>query len=260
MIKTLLAIPVYNCEKQILRVLDSIKKYKYKFNEIIFIENNSSDNTLKNIINYTKANNFENTSIFQNENNINLGGSHINIFNHFLNSNNDQLLVMHGDDQGDIEDYISIENPTEDFSWIKFSRFHPNSKLIGYSNLKKIGNQVFNLLFSIVLKKRIYDIGSGLDLYNKSFISKIPYQNFPLNLTFDYYMIIYGLFKTEVKFYPQKWKDEDQVSNVRLFNQSVELLKIFFEYCYFSIIRNQDKFFSKNRNNFDKIYFNKKKI
>ena len=51
----------------------------------------------------------KNVKIYQNENNINLGGSHINIFDYFLNSENDHLLVMHGDDQADIEDFIKVE-------------------------------------------------------------------------------------------------------------------------------------------------------
>ena len=47
--KHLLFIPVFNCEKQILRVIDKILESKVacKFEEIIIIDNNSSDNTFK---------------------------------------------------------------------------------------------------------------------------------------------------------------------------------------------------------------------
>ena len=78
---------------------------------------------------------------------------------------------MHGDDQADIEDFIKVQNEVKNFEWIKFSRFHPKSKLLGYSKIKIIGNKFFNFLFSLILRKKLYDIGSGLDLYNKSFIN-----------------------------------------------------------------------------------------
>ena len=61
----LLAIPVYNCEKQIVRVLDSIKKHILKFNEIIFIENKSTDRTLSKISEYVKINNLKNVSVIK---------------------------------------------------------------------------------------------------------------------------------------------------------------------------------------------------
>jgi len=260
MAKIILAIPAYNCEKQIIRVLESIKKHINKFNEIIFIENKSSDNTLLEISGFVKKNSLKNVKIYQNENNINLGGSHINIFDYFLNSNNDQLLVMHGDDQADIEDFIKVENEVKNFEWIKFSRFHPRSKLLGYSKLKIVGNKFFNFLFSLILRKKVYDIGSGLDLYNKSFIKQVPFKNFPLNLTFDYYLILFGIYKNKVMFLPQSWKEEDQISNVRLLKQSIELVKIFLEFFYLTIINNQKKFFEKNRNNCDESFFNKFEI
>lgn len=260
MTKIILAIPAYNCEKQIIRVLDSIRKYASIFNEIIFIENKSSDKTLLEIKNFVKKNNWKNAKIYQNNNNINLGGSHINIFDYFLNSNSDKLLVMHGDDQADIEDFIKVENKVENFDWIKFSRFHPQSKLLGYSNLKKIGNKFFNFLFSIILRKKVYDIGSGLDLYSKSFIKEVPFKNFPLNLTFDYYLIIFGMYRDKVTFLPQSWKEEDQISNVRIFNQSIELMKIFLEFFYHTITNRQKKFFEKKRNNCDQSFFSKIKI
>lgn len=258
--KLLLAIPVYNCEKQIIRVLDSIKKHILTFNEIIFIENKSTDRTLSEISEHVKINNLKNVSIYQNENNINLGGSHINIFNLFLKSDNDHLLVMHGDDQADINDFINSKNNIDKFDWIKFSRFKPESKLKGYSTLKTLGNQFFNFLFSLMFKKKVFDIGSGLDLYSKDFIRTVPFKNFPLNLTFDYYMILFGMFKNKVTFFPQSWREEDQVSNVKLFKQSIELLSIYFEYFFLNLINKQNKFFEKNRNNSDDSFFNKKRI
>ena len=68
------------------------------------------------------------------------------------------------------------------------------------------------------------------------------------------------MYKNKVIFLPQSWKEEDQISNVKLLKQSIELVKIFLEFFYLTIINNQKKFFEKNRNNCDKSFFNKFEI
>ena len=68
------------------------------------------------------------------------------------------------------------------------------------------------------------------------------------------------MYKNKVMFLPQSWKEEDQISNVRLLKQSIELVKIFLEFFYLTIINNQKKFFEKNRNNCDQSFFNKFEI
>ncbi len=54
----LLFIPGYNCEKQIPRVLEKVKKsgaMEY-INEIIFVNNRSTDNTEKAVLDFKKKN------------------------------------------------------------------------------------------------------------------------------------------------------------------------------------------------------------
>ena len=81
----------------------------FYFNYIVYIEKEEMEKILKmfssNVEKYF-GNYIDNIPLNQLDN-INLGGSHINIFDYFLNSNNDHLLVMHGDDQADIEDFIN---------------------------------------------------------------------------------------------------------------------------------------------------------
>lgn len=262
--KILLSIPVYNCENQILRVLESLNNCSNIFHEIILFDNGSSDNTIKNILEYISKNSKKNDEfkLFQNKNNINLGGSHMNIFDYFLNGDFDYLLVIHGDDQGDINDFLNFysKHKNDDtYKWIKFSRFMKQSKLIGYSKIKTFGNKFFNLIFSIISMKRIHDIGSGLDLYSKKFISSCPYQNFPKDLTFDYYMTLFGVENNSIKFSSQSWKEFDQISNVRIVKQTFNLLKILLNYFLYRININKT-FFTKNNNNLSQILRTYKRI
>ena len=57
--KILLFIPMYNCEKQIVRVLDQLDPEIQKYlSEVIIINNRSTDNGEKAVIEYLKKNNF----------------------------------------------------------------------------------------------------------------------------------------------------------------------------------------------------------
>ena len=55
--KILLFIPCYNCEKQILRVLNSLNNEVFNFiNEIVLVDNRSEDNTRNVIHEFLKKN------------------------------------------------------------------------------------------------------------------------------------------------------------------------------------------------------------
>ena len=102
--KILLFVPVYNCEKQILRVLDSISPdIAERFAEVVVIENRSTDGTLKSAKHgLSKIKNCK-VTLLQNDENYSLGGSHKVAFNYMLEHGYDYLVVLHGDDQGDIQ-------------------------------------------------------------------------------------------------------------------------------------------------------------
>ena len=69
--KILLSIPLYNCELQIPRVINSITKNIEIFDEIILFDNGSSDKTIDNLhkilLNHVSKEKFK---VFQNNNNI----------------------------------------------------------------------------------------------------------------------------------------------------------------------------------------------
>jgi hypothetical protein len=51
------------------------------------------------------------------------------------------------------------------------------------------------------------------------------------DLTFNYYLIL-GLVrrKARIRFFPISWREEDQVSNVRLVRQTMKMLRILWQY------------------------------
>ena len=107
------------------------------------------------------------------------------------------------------------------------------SKLQGYSKIRTFGNRVYNILFSIVLGKRIYDLGSGLNMYSTNMLKDKFFHKFPDRLTFNYCMILASkYYKHDINFFPISWREDDQVSNVKLTNQGLNVLKMLFTFFF----------------------------
>ena len=106
--KILLFIPCYNCEKQILRVLNSLNNEVFNFiNEIVLVDNRSEDNTRKVIHEFLKENKKKNYfKLFLNDENYSFGGSHKVVINYAKEKNFSHILVLHGDDQANINDIL----------------------------------------------------------------------------------------------------------------------------------------------------------
>ena len=232
--RILLFIPMYNCEKQIIRVLEQINEEIGKYiTEIIVVDNRSTDNSRDYVINYIKENNEKKIKLFINEENYNLGGSHKVAFKYAIKNNFDYIIVLHGDDQGNLLDFLPLlkENIYKKYDCCLGARFMKNSKLNGYSLIRVWGNYIFNLLFSIVVKEKVYDLGSGLNMYSVKMLENEYYKKFPDTLYFNNCMLLASYYyKHNLLFYPISWKEEDQVSNNKLIKFSISLLKMLRDY------------------------------
>jgi hypothetical protein len=107
------------------------------------------------------------------------------------------------------------------------ARFMRGSRLSGYSLLRTAANRVFNLIFSAVSGRRLYDLGSGLNLFRVAAFDSGFHQRFADDLTFNYYLILAvaaGRFR--LRFVPISWREDDQVSNARLAHLGLQMLHI----------------------------------
>lgn len=232
--KILVFIPGYNCEKQIVRVLNQFDSNVLKYiDEIIFVNNRSTDNTEKAVLDYKEENKELPVKILRNDENYNLGGSHKVAFNYALKNKYDYVIVLHGDDQGDIQDLLPyLENGDyKNFDCLLGSRFLKDSKLKGYSKFRVFGNKVFNIIYSICIGKKIKDLGSGLNMYNTKILENNFYHKFPDRLTFNCCMLFAAdYYKQTTKFFPITWREDDQISNVKMFSQAKITLKMALKY------------------------------
>lgn len=235
--KILLFIPLYNCEKQIVRVLNQLKGEVLDYiSEVIVVNNRSTDGSEAAIVQLAQLNAIPiPIKLLRNDDNYGLGGSHKVAFNYAEQNDFDYIIVLHGDDQGRIQDIVPLLKSGEytKHDCCLGARFMKDSVLSGYSKFRAFGNKVYNLLFSIVCGRKVYDLGSGLNLYKVQILKENYYHNFPDNLTFNYCMVMaLQHYKQEAMFFPISWREEDQVSNVKLFSQAFKVLHMLGGYAF----------------------------
>lgn len=254
MAKTLLFIPMYNCAKQIVRVLGQLDKEALEYiSEVLIVNNRSTDSGEEAVIDYSKANPELPIKLLRNKENYGGGGSHKVAFNYAVDNDYDYVIVLHGDDQGDIHDLIRYMKTGEAYKYDCFlgSRFDKNSSLVNYSKFRIFGNHIFNAFMTIALGKRITDLGAGLNMYSVSFLRPKFYMGFINSLTFYVYLLIYIVYsKANYKFFPLTWREDDQVSNAKFMKQSMEIFKITSRYVF-----NRKNMFSKVENEYSRINY-----
>lgn len=227
-------IPAYRCEKQIGRVIAQFTPdIAARFTEIVVVENQSPDNTLSAARRALSSVRGVKVTLLQNTRNYSLGGSHKVAFNYCLEHGYEHMLVLHGDDQGNIEDILPLLDAGEHHvhDSLLGARFMPGARLKGYSAFRTWGNRIFNILISLATRRRIYDMGAGLNIYKASFLRNRFYLPFPDDLTFNVYMLYYSIWTQSVfRFFPLGWREDDQVSNARIFQQARHILQLTWKY------------------------------
>lgn len=230
----LLFIPMYNCEKQITRVLGQLDgEIGGYIKQVIIVNNRSTDSSEKVVTDYLAAHRELPAVLVRNEENYGLGGSHKVAFNYAIDNGFDYVIVLHGDDQGSVADLLPVikDGTYRQYDCCLGSRFMKGSQTAGYSTLRKAGNYAFNLLFSLTARKKITDLGSGLNLYKVSSLESRYFTKFPDTLYFNDCMILAQChYKQEILFVPITWKEEDQVSNNKIFSFGISLLKLCIRY------------------------------
>ncbi len=232
--KILLFIPAYNCKDQIKRVLGQLDPAVMAFiHKVIVVNNRSTDETEEVVLDYMHAHASMPITLLRNRENYGLGGSHKVAFSYAIENGYDYVIVLHGDDQGDVSDFLPVlaKGYYRKHDCILGARFMRGSKLEGYSLFRTFGNMVYDFLFAAVVGKRIYDLGSGLNMYSVGMLKDKFYEKFPDNLMFNYAMILASqYYGHDIKFYPISWRETDQVSNVKMASQAVTVLKMLKDY------------------------------
>lgn len=229
-LKIVCAIPSFNCEQQIVATLSKTLQVADLFDEIWVVDNSSLDETLTKACKFKELHALNNLKIFQNLENVSLGGSLKVIFKKAEVSNFTHVVIIHGDNQASPSDLRSVfeslttANQSESFFG---SRFMRGAKLSGYRRERIVGNLVLNLFYSVRCGTLLSDLGSGLNIYSVQQLRKIDYADFGNSLAFNYQLILdFVLKKQKFNFFPIHWEEIDQISNAKNFDVFVRGLKI----------------------------------
>ncbi len=231
--KTLVFIPTYRCAGHLAPLLrDTRKALADKVSEIALVDNQRDDATIETAVSLRKSLSFENLSIISNKDNYGLGGSHKVAIRYALENGFSHLLVLHGDNQADATEgpallKIAEENPSLDA--VLGIRFADRKKLHGYSLFRTLGNHGLNGLFSVVLGKKVTDLGSGLNLFSVAKLATLDLESYSDFCDFNIYLLI-DMLKQDWKIanVPITWRQEDQVSTNRAIEMGKRALKILF--------------------------------
>lgn len=229
--KILLFIPMYNCEKQITRVLGQLTGEVCSYlSEIIIINNRSTDHGETVVKNYLSEHDLPvKVSLLRNDDNYGLGGSHKVAFGYAVDNGFDYVILLHGDDQGDISNILPYlqSKEYEKYDCFLGARFMKGSQLQGYSGFRTFGNYVYDFLFSVGCGYKVYDLGSGLNMYKTDILKDKFYLKYKDDLIFNYCMVMgSAYYGHKVRFFPIVWREDDQVSNVKMVNQAVTVIKL----------------------------------
>jgi glycosyltransferase involved in cell wall biosynthesis len=227
--KVLLAIPCYNCEKQISRVLDKLTPDLLSFvTEIVLIDNKSTDGTAGIIQNKLNLKNDERYHLIVNEENIGLGGSFVKALDYGKIKEFTYMIWFHGDDQACVKDIENLYNKIsgeEKYAVVFGARFMKRSNLQNYSRKREFANRILNWIFTICTRVRIYELGSGLNIYRLDILQKSD-LSLPSHIAFDIKLLLFYITsKLKVKFEPISWYEEDQVSNAPNLKVTVLIFK-----------------------------------
>ncbi len=171
--KTLVIVPAYNEEDNIVNTIDNLKKHTKNIDYIV-INDGSSDSTksvcIKNNINFLDL------SI-----NTGIGGAVQTGYKYAKNHNYDIAIQFDGDNQHDpkyIKELIKeIENGND---LVIGSRYIENNDTFKSTFARRIGIKILSFLIKLVSKTKIYDVTSGFRACNKNIINYFA-NNYPMD-------------------------------------------------------------------------------
>ena len=150
----LVAVFTYNEENKIADVLEKICK---KFKNIIVVDNNSQDNTLKRIKNFS-------VRCVHHKYNLGKSNSMKTALDYARINNFKYIAFIDGDGQHSVSDLEKICAKILELKDGLVIGFRED--LTNLNIKKRIGTQILNKLFYLLYKKKIFDIQCGLRVFN----------------------------------------------------------------------------------------------
>ena len=175
-----IVVPVRNESENLRGVFSYFNDNLQKVNfEVIFINDFSSDNTLKKIEELNQE--YKNFKVFDNKRK-GLGGA---ISLGIEKARGDYVAIMMADQSDDINDLIEYHKlmQSEEYDAILGSRFLKNSKIIDYPIQKLVLNRIFNKFVSLIFWNKYNDYTNAFKIYNAKVLKNmLPFVSESFNI------------------------------------------------------------------------------
>lgn len=163
-VKTLLFIPMRNCEQTITQVISGLDPQILKYvSEILILDNDSSDQSMKMATEAARSLQGIKVVIRKNEKNYGFGGSHKLAFQYAWLNRMDYLLVVHGDNSGAASEFLPILESGEfrEYDLVSSSRLSISGSRTNYPVYRLAGNWVLNFFASLMTLSAVSDFSGG---------------------------------------------------------------------------------------------------
>ena len=170
--KISIVIPVLNEERNILNLLDEIKKNlinKIKF-EIIIVDDGSTDKTAHNIKSNIKL--YDNLMLILHKKNY---GQSASLLTGIINAKYKYIVTLDGDGQNDPKDILTL---VEKYNYnVPFFLVIGNRKKRNDNFARRLASRIAFLIRNLILNDKIPDTGCALKVFKKADFLFIPFFN-----------------------------------------------------------------------------------
>jgi glycosyltransferase involved in cell wall biosynthesis len=223
-------IPIYNAANAVNAVVEDLSSIDWPKNvKFVFLDNHSVDQSVLRLKSAIIRNNLKNSEIYQNVENIGLGGSQKFAIEYGKSNGFDFMAIFHGDFQPtarDLEMGLGIIQERK-LDALLGSRFEKNSVRNNYSKSRLWGNKTLNFMYSVRFGRKISDLGSGLNIYK---INSLPAcKNLPNDLAFNCNLLVNQLkSKSHFEWFPIAWREGLAPSTMKTIKLGLATLKPIF--------------------------------
>lgn len=186
-------IPAYNAALTLPRVLERIPtNLKNTVQEILIVDNNSSDNTSMVAIEYKKDHDMHNLSVVKNPENLGYGGSQKIGYKRCVEKNYNYVAMLHGDAQYAPELLETLIEPIIQgkADMVFGSRMAGDPRKGGMPLYKYLGNRFLTTIQNLFLGTKLSEFHSGYRVYSVDALRKVPFERLSSDFHFDTEIII----------------------------------------------------------------------
>lgn len=231
--------PGYNVSRTVVQALLAMEPLMGAgIDEVIFIDNKSSDDTL-NKVGMIQAQNpliGPRLTLIKNVRNHGYGGSLKIGLAYIQQRNFTHCMFLHSDDQGDnyriAEGFLDALRGDPAMELILASRFHPEAHIKDYSLIRRLGNGLFNILIRLITGVTQSDPGTGITCVQTRLVREIPYPLFTSDLFFNLMLNIFLLHDHKIRCgeIPLHWADSTIGSTVMPWRHVVKMTNLLLGY------------------------------